>query len=310
MSTKDLEKRIAKIYRKAAKDMHKTVEDYFEKFKGRDEEMLAKLTAGEITQSYYKQWRLAQIGRGEKFVEMRDKYAERMTKANEIAAAYINNEIPKVYSYSHRHLIQSVQKATGDMLKGVDFTLLNEHTVRRLLKESPDLMPYYPKARAIQRGIDLKYGKRRITENVTQGILQGKSIKEISDDLQKSITTMNRTSAIRSARTAMNNATNAGKQAAAEELADKGVIMKKEWIAAGDARTREEHAMANGQQVDIDKPFIVGGEKLMFPGDQSLGASDWNLYNCRCTHAEVVVGFKSTLTDEQRERANIRIKIK
>lgn len=29
-------------------------------------------------------------------------------------------------------------------------------------------------------------------------------------------------------------------------------------------------------------PFKVGGEKLMFPGDTSCGASGWNIYNCRC----------------------------
>jgi len=35
--------------------------------------------------------------------------------------------------------------------------------------------------------------------------------------------------------------------------------------------------------VPLDKPFIVSGEPLMFPGDGSKGASPGNLINCRCS---------------------------
>lgn len=41
--------------------------------------------------------------------------------------------------------------------------------------------------------------------------------------------------------------------------------------------------MADGQRVGVDEAFTVGGEKLMFPGDRSHGASGWNIYNCRCS---------------------------
>ena len=60
-----------------------------------------------------------------------------------------------------------------------------------------------------------------------------------------------------------------------------GIEMEREWVSALDARTRPEHAEADGQVVGVDEPFIVGGEKLMFPGDRS--GSGWNIYNCRCT---------------------------
>ena len=49
-------------------------------------------------------------------------------------------------------------------------------------------------------------------------------------------------------------------------------------LSALDSRTRPEHAEADGQVVGVDEPFIVGGEKLMFPGDRS--GSPWNTYNC------------------------------
>lgn len=45
--------------------------------------------------------------------------------------------------------------------------------------------------------------------------------------------------------------------------------------------SREEHIEADGQEVPLDEPFLVGGEELMFPGDHN--ASAWNVCNCRCS---------------------------
>jgi len=62
-------------------------------------------------------------------------------------------------------------------------------------------------------------------------------------------------------------------------LQDNG-IKKKEWSAAFDERTREAHAIANGQITKTNEPFLVGGERLMYPGDPSGSAG--NVINCRC----------------------------
>lgn len=58
---------------------------------------------------------------------------------------------------------------------------------------------------------------------------------------------------------------------------------KKVWDAILDSKTRAAHARADGQVRDVDQPFDVDGEKLMFPRDASLGASLGNLINCRCS---------------------------
>lgn len=60
------------------------------------------------------------------------------------------------------------------------------------------------------------------------------------------------------------------------------------WIATPDNRTRDQHREAHNQRVRITEPFIVGGEKLMYPGHWSLGASGWNIYNCRCAMRYIV----------------------
>lgn len=59
--------------------------------------------------------------------------------------------------------------------------------------------------------------------------------------------------------------------------------LRKTWVSQLDDRTRPAHAEADFQDVDFDEPFNVGGEQMMEPGDDSMGASDENLINCRCT---------------------------
>lgn len=306
-----LERRLASVYRTASKEMQDKITEYFESFAKRDaemREMIGQTVNGkEWTERDYKQWRLNQIGRGKRFEALRDKIAERMTHANEIAIALANGDMAKIYAMNRNYTIETAKEQAGDVLVNEDFIQWDEETVNRLLVEEPDLMPYYPEERAIKRGIDLAWGKRQITANVTSGILQGKSVGKIASDLQRDIPEMNRTSAVRAARTAVTRAENAGRQDAAEDLEKRGVILEKEWIATLDGRTRHAHRRADGQTVENSEPFIVGGEKLMFPGDDSMGASGWNLYNCRCTRAVRVKGFVSILTEEQRRRANIRV---
>ncbi len=302
-----LEKRISEIYREASKDLQKQADEYFAKFAKRDKEQQELLKAGKITEERYRQWRLAQMGRGKWFEAMRDSCATRVTQANEVAMAYVNNDMAKVYALNREFTIGDAKKQAGDILSGVSFTQYDEKTVKRLLKEEPDLMPHYPEQRALNRGIDLKWSKKQITASITSGIIRGSSIDQIAKDMTVRISNMSKTSAVRAARTAYTAAENAGRQDGADELEQKGVILKKVWLAMIDNRVRHVHAEADGQEVDNDEPFVVGGEKMMFPGDASMGASPWNLYNCRCTRETKVVGFKSILTEKQRKKANIRV---
>ena len=153
-------------------------------------------------------------------------------------------------------------------------------------------MPYYPPEKALKRGIDLAYGKKQISASVTSSILQGKSIPRIAKDLQTRMPEMNKSSAIRTARTAVTGAQNAGRMdsyVAAEKM---GIKVRKEWLATIDGRTRHSHAMLDGQTADIDKPFKVDGEEIMFPGDTS--APGYLVYNCRCTMVSAVDGVDTS----------------
>ena len=56
----------------------------------------------------------------------------------------------------------------------------------------------------------------------------------------------------------------------------------KYWATMVDSLVRDAHVDAEGQIQFFDEPFEVMGEKLMFPGDTSLGASEANTLGCRC----------------------------
>lgn len=279
-----LERRISAIYQQAADELSDTVNAYFEQFEKRDAAMKEKLDAGEITDQQYKQWRLAQIGRGKRFTALRDKVAERYTYANATAVAYVNDATPGIYSLNRNYAAYKIEQVSDK----ADFTLWDEQTVKRLIDEQPDLMPYYQPKRALQRGIDLKYGKQQITASVTSSILQGKSIPKIANDLQQRMRDMSRASAIRTARTAVTAAQNAGRLDTYRAAQDMGIKLKKRWLATLDNRTRHAHAMLDGQTVDVDKPFKVDGYELMYPGDTS--APGYLVYNCRCTQIAEVDG--------------------
>ena len=285
----EIEKRLSAIYSRAEKEIQKTIDDYFEKFAKRDAKQRALLEAGEITEQEYKQWRLAQMGRGERFKALQSRVAERYTEANETAVRYVNDSTPGIYSLNRNYSSYTIEKVAGN----VGFDLWDEQTVRRLIVENPEVMPYYPPEKALNRGIDLAYGKRQISASVTSSILQGKSIPGIAKDLQTRMTDMNKSSAVRTARTAVTGAQNAGRMdsyVAAEKM---GIKVRKEWLATIDGRTRHSHAMLDGEVVDNNKKF---GNGCMFPGDPNGPA--YEVYNCRCTLIAAVDGVDTS--DAQR----------
>lgn len=272
-----LERRIARIYREARDELQETVTAYFERFREQDEKKKAAMEAGEITRAQYYAWRKTTMLRGRRWEALRDKMAERMTKANEVAAAYVNDTTPGIYSLNRNYTAFGLEKNHGNL----DFTLFDEQTVRRLIVENPDLLPDYPAERAINRKLDLAWGKKQISRTVTSSILQGRSVPNIAKDLMTRLPTMERDSAIRAARTAITSAENGGRQDSYKKAAEMGIKVRKRWIATKDGRTRDAHRKLDGQTVDWDESFSSSLGKIRFPGDPR--AKPANTYNCRCS---------------------------
>ncbi len=279
-----LERRIAKVYKTAADEMQDKITEYFKKFDEQDKKKRELLEQGKITEQEYKQWRLGKLATGKKYQSMRDQLAERMTNANQEAVAYVNSFTPTVYSLNRNYTAYQIEQA--DIT--ASFQLWDESTVARLIKDNPELMPNYPKEKALARGIDLDWGKKQISKEITTGILLGESNQRIAKRLLTELPNMNKASAIRTARTATTSAENGGRLDTFKQAEQMGIPIKKQWRATHDGRTREEHILADGQIVGVDEPFIVGGEELMKPGDDS--GSGWNIYNCRCGMYSIVKG--------------------
>ena len=93
----------------------------------------------------------------------------------------------------------------------------------------------------------------------------------------------------------MTSAQNAGRLDAYQRASDMGIKMKKTWVATLDSRTRHDHRVLDGQTVDIDKPFVVNGRKIMSPGDPSADAD--LIWNCRCTMIAQIDGFERDISD-------------
>jgi SPP1 gp7 family putative phage head morphogenesis protein len=232
------------------------------------------------------------MGRGKRFEAMRDKAAERLLKANQIACEYIKGETPDIFAVNLNHMAYGLEKEYGN----IGFTLYNEEMVRKLIAEEADMLP----APSINVPKDLWWNKNLITAEMTSGILQGESIGKLADRFQH-ITDANRVSAIRNARTFCTAAENAGRQEGFNKAAAMGIKVKKQWVATLDNRTRHSHRALDGQIVDYNKPFISNlGSKMMHPGDKN-GAVAGDLYNCRCTM--ITVEKESIVAEEVKRRA-------
>lgn len=73
--------------------------------------------------------------------------------------------------------------------------------------------------------------------------------------------------------------------------------IKKQWLCTLDGRTRPSHTEADGQTVDLDQPFNIGGHQLQHPGDPKGNAGQ--VINCRCTMLEVEVEETINKTNRQ-----------
>lgn len=296
---RQLEKRIAETYRQADEELKVVIEAYFESFRDRDAEMkklIGTVQNGKIwTEQDYLQWRLNQLGRGLRFEALRDQVAQRYTQANATAVAYVNSTSPSVYALNRNWAAYTIERVAGN----VAFNLWDEATVHRLILERPDLMPFYPKEKALKRGIDLAYGKQQITSAVTSGILQGKSVGKIAKDLRKRIKDMSKASAIRAARTATTGAQNGGRMDSYKAAEEMGIKIQKEWLATLDGRTRHSHRRLDGEAVNMDEEFSNG---CRYPGDPRGKPAE--VYNCRCT---MVAKVKNVNTDNALRRDRVGI---
>ncbi len=212
-----------------------------------------------------------------RFKDLTERTAAELANVNKTALAYINRQLPEVYSINYNVLAPRV-----DGVGGYSFALVDADTVKNLATTDKSLLPY----KELDKKKDIRWNVKKMNAEVLQGILQGEPMDRIARRLSK-VVGMNETAAIRNARTMVTGAENKGRQDSYARAEADGIILQKEWLATNDGRVRHSHAMLDGAIVDQDKKFDNG---LMYPGDPSGRPEE--VYNCRCTLVAKVNGFK------------------
>lgn len=279
----EMEKHLSAIYSEAEKDIQKKADEYFDKFKKADEEKRKLVKQGKLTDEEYKKWRQGKIMYGKRFTAMKEDVAKQLLNVNQTATAYINGELPEVYALNYNALADAV-----DGVGGYSFTLTDANTVRHLATTDKSLLPF----RELDPAKDIPWNMKKINSQVLQGIIQGESIPNISKRIMN-VQEMNEDAAVRSARTIVTGAENKGRLDSFKRAEADGIILQKEWLSSDQpGRTRDWHLPHSFENlvVDIDKPFVNGMGKIMFPGDPSADGA--NVYNCRCSLVSKVKGFK------------------
>lgn len=266
----EIRQRVSREYLQAYEEAEAKLADYLSRFEVKDRIHAEAVRRGEETEADYREWRRGQVLMGERWQEMVDTLAEDYRNADRVAASVVNGYLPDAYALNHDY-------ATFQVEQGADvdtsYTLYDRATVERLLRDQPDLLP----EAKVDGKKDLAWNRRHIASAITQGVLQGESMDEVARRI-RSVADMNYRASMRTARTAMTSAQNAGRTDAYRRAQGMGIQVRKQWLATLDRRTRHSHRRLDGEVVGLDEEFSNG---LGYPGDPSGAGSE--VYNCRCT---------------------------
>ena len=276
---KRVQDRLVKIYSKARKDMMEQMKEFNARFAKKDQEKRAKVKAGQMTQEDYDKWKRMQVLQSDIWRQKVEQATKTLEDANRQALRVINGEKMDVFAENANYEAYRLSKETGI---GYGFSVYDKDTVSKLIREQPELMP----RKVVNGKKDRAWNRTKISNAVTQSIIQGDSLPEMTERIARETAHENDAAMARYAATAMTSAQNAGRMETMERAKGMGIKVRKKWIATLDARTRDSHAELDGQVVDIDEPFITHNRdgslaEIMFPGDpQADGEQVWN---CRCT---------------------------
>lgn len=276
-------KKIETVYKKAVKDLTAKMQAFTKQHVEQDKKKRALLAAGEITEEAYKQWLTSQIFQGKRWEEKVRDAAETLSHANAEAAALVQQGRLTAFAANANY---GAYKLDHDLGLNTGWTLYSRESVSRIVSKNPKMLPEWK----IDEPKDYIWNEKKVQDIITQGIIQGESIPDITTRMVDGLQTQNENKMRNFARTAMTGAQNAGRIDSMHHAQDLGIKIRKKWLATRDARTRDAHEELDGQVVDIDEPFITHNRDgsiayIDHPGDPN--ADPEQVYNCRCTMINV-----------------------
>lgn len=253
--------------------MDSKLADWMDKYDRDNEKWIKRVEKeGEKAEKEYKEWREKKAHAVERIKGMVDVLADDTYNSNEIASQMIREHMSDVYALNANYAAYEIDKRVGF---DTNFQLYDKATVERLIRDSPDLLPDVK----IDKKKDKSWNGKKLRNEITQGLLQGESVPKMARRLER-VMGMNRNAAIRNARTATTSAQNGGRLSSFERAKGLGIGVRKVWIATLDGSTRHSHRRLDGQEREIEEPFISDFGEIMYPGDPYAVPAD--TYNCRC----------------------------
>lgn len=288
-----LGKELKKVYGEASKEIQAELDVYLKKFGPEIHDLEAKAIDGTITEDELKHLKLMTLQKNI-LNQKADQLSGVMLNANKKAMGMINVEMLNVFAENANW--QSYQ-LTQDTKMNLSFSVYDEHTAAKLLKDKPELLP----RKEVKGQKDKAWNRKIIAGAVLQGVIQGDSIPKLAKRIAVQTGETNMKAMTRYARTAMTSAQNSGRMEMLHRAKGMGIQCKKVWLATLDARTRDAHGSLDGQKVDVDDDFQSDFGPIKFPGDlSSKGSVPANIYNCRCTLVYDYDGFPNDPTEDQR----------
>lgn len=269
-----LESKFERIYRQAQEEIIEKLDAHTKRQNAQTRVKLAQVKAGTLSEEEFNKWQAGQTFIGKQWKDKVDSVATTLLTANQQANSMVEGEKRAVFGENATFQAYKLEHDAGVDLS---FSVYDSATVTRLLKDDPELLP----RKRVNGRKDKAWNRRKISDAVAQGIIQGESVDEIAKRIAKQTSNTNKEAMKRYARTAMTAAQNAGRLEVMEEAKDAGIKVKKRWIATLDRRTREAHQHLDGQVQETDKPFWSMLGYIMYPGDPD--AKSANTWMCRCT---------------------------
>ena len=234
----------------------------------------------------------------ESIKDFRDYYSKEYNKAS--AQFLISNNLNQA-DLSAYFQANDMQNMYRDMYEKIGLRFANWYAKhwKKALAKATDINGYQSIWQAKFAYIGEQVGAQRVTLvsgtakqtliKITQQVMRDPQFMSLGDRekariLRQQFDKYSDYQARRLVRTESTNAANFATMQSASDIFP-AQEMNKVWITAIDGRERPAHHSANRQTVQFTKPFIVGGESLMHPGDSNGSAG--NVINCRCSVAPI-----------------------
>lgn len=272
---KAVKRDLKSIYKDAYTEFNGRFSDFIEEYDKQYAELKKGLENEELSREQYKAKVKDLVLDKKRFKDLLDEITNIAVEHNAIAGDIINRSLHEVFEINANYTAYQIEK----LYSATSFSLVPKMTIEELSKGYNHVNFRTVSHNRIK---DYIWNERRITDALTQGIIQGDSVNRIANRFLE-IMGKNYDAAVRNARTSITSAQNAGKQSTFEKASEMGIELEKEWIATSDGSTRDSHAELDGVRVPYNSYFPNG---LIYPCDPKGDPSE--VYNCRCTMRAII----------------------